>query len=129
MPRLANQPVQAFDDIFGVAVKISEINDDPSMMPGEYRLYNVAGNPKGLSVRFFKGKAKRFNLLLGAPRKTSKDALFELFRIDVSKMKVVRGEELSEKWVGESGGVTFKTAYAKREAANGDFTMVHAEVE
>ncbi|MEZ5427682.1 MAG: hypothetical protein R2747_15545 [Pyrinomonadaceae bacterium] len=128
VPRLADKSAAEFDAIFGPPEKITEITDNPAIMPGEYRLYRVAGHPKGLSVRFYRDRAKRFNLLLGTPRKSSKEALLEVFKIDISGMKKVKGESLSEKWSGESSGIRFETAYAKREKSGGDFTMLHAEV-
>jgi hypothetical protein len=129
VPNLANKSSAEFDRVFGKPLQITEIKDNPAMMPGEYRLYNVEGHPKGLSVRFFRDKAKRFNLLLGKNLKSSKDALSEVFKIDVSGISPDKtSEPLSEKWKGKFNGVNFETVYAKREKVNGDFTMVHAEV-
>lgn len=132
VPELADKPAEKFDELFGRPRETTAITDNPALMPGEYRLYDVAGHPKGLSVRFYRNRAKRFNLLLGTPRESAGDALANIFRIDVSKMQKVRdsggGDALSEKWRGVSGGVEFETAYAKREKPGGNFTMVHAEV-
>lgn len=129
VPQFANKTSAEFDAVFGKAVQITPIKDDPKMMPGEYRLYNVKTHPKGLSVRFYKDKAKRFNLLLGKPLNSSKAALSEFFRIDVgTNAPDKKSEPLSEKWKGTFNGINLVTVYAKRETANGDFTMVHAEV-
>ena len=129
VPQMADKSPAEFDKIFGKPVQITEIKDNPAMMPGEFRLYNVSGHPKGLSVRFFKGQAKRFNLLLGEPLKSSKNALREVFKINVGEISPDKtSEPLSEKWKGRFNGINFVTVYAKREKVTGDFTMVHAEV-
>ncbi|MGI8669053.1 MAG: hypothetical protein ACR2J3_04295 [Aridibacter sp.] len=125
----ANKPASVLDEAFGKPVKITEIKDNPRLMPGEFREYRVAGHPKNLSVRFYKEKAKRFNLLLGKPEKSSKDALKDIFKIDVSEMKRIKSDTLSETWAGKINGINFKTAYAKRSKAGGDFVMLHAEIE
>lgn len=130
VPNLANKSSAEFDKTFGKPLQITEIKDNPAMMPGEYRLYQVEGHPKGLSVRFYKDQAKRFNLLLGTPLESSKDALSEIFKINVGQIPPdKKSEPLSEKWKGIFEGIKFTTVYAKREKLNGDFTMVHAEVE
>lgn len=129
VPQMANRSPAEFDKIFGKPVQITEIKDNPAMMPGEFRLYSVSGHPKGLSVRFFKGQAKRFNLLLGEPQKSSKNALREVFKINVGEISPDKtSEPLSEKWKGKFNGINFVTVYAKKEKVTGDFTMVHAEV-
>lgn len=129
VPNLANKSSGEFDKIYGKPIEITEIKDNPAMMPGEYRLYKIEGHPKGLSVRFYKDQAKRFNLLLGKPEKSSKDAISGIFKINVGEIQPdKRSEPLSEKWKGRFNGINFVTVYAKREKLNGDFTMVHAEV-
>jgi hypothetical protein len=129
VPNLANKSPAEFEKIFGKPVQITEIKDNPAMMPGEFRLYNVFGHPKGLSVRFFRGQAKRFNLLLGEPLKSSKDALLGVFKINVGEISPDKtSEPLSEKWKGKFNEIKFVTVYAKREKVTGEFTMVHAEV-
>ena len=129
VPKLADKSPKAFDEMFGESVKITEIKDNPSLMPGEYREYKVSGHPKNLSVRFYKNKAKRFNLLLGKSEKNASDSLDKIFKIDVGKMQKIKSESLSETWRGKSGGINFKTAYAKRDKAGGDFVMLHAEIQ
>ncbi|MEZ5346155.1 MAG: hypothetical protein R2681_11450 [Pyrinomonadaceae bacterium] len=128
VPLLANKGVSEFDEIFGEAVKVTKITDRPDLMPGEYREYRVAGHPKGLSVRFYKDSAKRFNLLLGKPESSSEEALLDIFKIDVKKLKRTAGDPLSETWKGRLGKLNFETAYAKRGKSGGDFVMLHAEV-
>ena len=128
VPKLANKSVKDFDKTFGEATKVKEIKDNPRLMPGEFREYKVKGHPKGLSVRFYKGKAKRFNLLLGKTEKSAQDALKKIFKIDVSKMQKAKVESLSETWKGNLKGTNYKTVYAKRSKPNSDFVMLHAEV-
>lgn len=127
--RFANKSVSVFDEEFGEPVKVTEIEDNPRLMPGEFREYRVAGHPKNLSVRFYKDKAKRFNLLLGKSEKSSKDALKNIFKIDVGGMRQINSNSLSETWAGQVNGINFKIAYAKRNRTGGDFVMLHAEVE
>ena len=127
--RYANKSTFILDEAFGMPLKITPIKDNPQLMPGEFREYAIAGHPKNLSVRFYKNKAKRFNLLLGKPEKSSKKALMDIFKINVGEMRQVKSNSLSETWAGEINGVNFKTAYAKRNNADGDFVMLHAEIE
>jgi hypothetical protein len=127
VPKLVNKSAAELDKTFGPPEKITPATIARET-PGEYRLYKLTGHPKGLSVRFYKDKAVRFNLLLGTPEKSSREALLKFFGIDVSKMSTVRSESLSETWKGVSNGVNFATAYAKREKAGGDFVMIHAEI-
>jgi len=128
VPKLANKSAEHFDEIFGDPVKISPVRNNPKLIPGEYREYKVEGHRKGLSVRFHRDKAKRFNLLLGKPEKTSTNALATIFKIDVKKLSRVQSDPLSETWKGKFGTVTFETAYAKRSKSSGEFIMLHAEV-
>lgn len=129
VPNLANKSAAEFDKVFGEPVKITPIKDNRAMMPGEYREYKVAGHPKNLSVRFYKDQAKRFNLILGTPLKSSKQALSDIFKVDVKNAEPdTKSEPLSEKWKGTFSGVSFVTLYAKREKSGSDFTMLHAEV-
>lgn len=128
VPKLANKSAKDFDEIFGKPLKITHIKDNPRLMPGEFREYKVEGHPKNLSVRFYKDKAKRFNLLLGSAEKSSSEALKKIFKIDVAGMKRVKTDALSETWKGRSGNIDYKTAYAKRSKSNGDFVMLHAEI-
>ena len=127
VPKLVNKSAAELDKTFGQPEKITPATL-ASEKPGEYRLYKMAGHPKGLSIRFYKDKAVRFNLILGTPEKSSRDALLKIFNIDVTKMTVVKGDSLSETWKGESNGVNFSTAYAKRDDAKSGFVMIHAEI-
>lgn len=125
----ANKSTFILNEAFGMPLKITPIKDNPRLMPGEIREYPIGGHPKNLSVRFYKDKAKRFNLLLGKSEKSSQDALLDIFKIDVSEMKRAKSDSLSETWQGTSKDIKFETAYAKRSIANGDFVMLHAEIE
>jgi len=129
VPKLANKSAKKFDERFGKPVKTTPIKGNPKFMPGEYREYRVEGHPKNLSVRFYRDKAKRFNLLLGKSEKSSKNALRKIFRIEVSGMRRIKTDALSETWVGKSGRLNYKTAYAKRGKSGGDFIMLHAEIQ
>ena len=126
VPKFTNKSAVEIDKILAQPEKVT-----PAIIareiPGEYRLYKLAENPKGLSIRFYKDKAVRFNLLLGKPEKSSREALLKYFNIDVAKMTSVKGESLSETWKGSANGVNFSTAYAKRDKPGGDFVMIHAE--
>ena len=125
--KLVNKSATELDKTFGEPEKITPAAIAKEM-PGEYRLYKMADHPKGLSVRFYKDKAVRFNLILGTPEKSASQALLKNFNIDVSKMTSVKGESLSETWKGNFNGVNFSTAYAKREKAGSEFIMIHAEI-
>ena len=128
VPRLANKSAAHFDKRFGKPSKVAKITNQPALMPGEYREYRMKRHPKGLSVRFYKDRAKRFNLLLGKPKKNSAGALKRIFGIDVGKLKSAKGAPLSETWKGNYKGVEFVTAYAKRDKPGGRFVMLHAEI-
>ncbi len=128
VPKFANKSAEEVEKLFGPPEKITPATV-VSEVPGDYRLYRISGHSKGLSVRYFREKAVRFNLLLGTPEKSAQEALLKFFKIDVSKMAPVSGESLSVIWKGESNGTLFTTAYAKREKPGSDFVMIHAEVK
>ena len=124
VPKLADKPVAELDKFFG-APQASE-----SSGGGEYRLYRIAGQTKGLAVRFYGGRAKSFNLILDKPVSTSKAALKQIFNIDVGNSAPVRDakEPLSEKYQGTFGGVKFKKLSAKKQENGEGFIFVLAEV-
>ncbi|MCB1024890.1 MAG: hypothetical protein KDB79_10895 [Acidobacteria bacterium] len=128
VPKLANRSADELDKLLGLPVKVTKIEDQPNLMPGEYREYYMPAHPKGLSVRFYKDQAKRFNLLLGNPESSAERSLREIFNIDVGELQKADGDSLSETWKGRSGGLTFETAYAKRGTTGGKFVMLHAEI-
>jgi len=129
VPRLAGKGAEELDKTLGKPEKITPATVAREM-PGEYRLYKTEGNPKGLSVRFYKDKAVRFNLILEKPFASAREALLETFNIDVKDAAptIEKNEPLSQKWQGEFSGVKFATVYAKKDKAGGQFMMVHAEI-
>ena len=129
VPQLAGKSAEELDKILGKPEKITPATVQKEM-PGEYRLYKLEGNPKGLSVRFYRGRAVRFNLILEKPFASAKAALLETFDIDVKNIPptIEKSEPLSQKWQGEFGGVRFATVYAKKDKPDGQFVMVHAEI-
>ncbi len=126
---LGNAPPESFDKQYGKARKTTKITESPNLMPGEYREYAVEGNPKGLSVRFYKNRAKRFNLILGTPADSANRELTRTFGVDVSKLENVNIDPLSETWKGTTNGLSFRTIYAKRKLPQGKFVMLHAEIK
>lgn len=123
--KLADKPIAEFDRVFGRAEESKAIENG-----GEYRLYKIAGQPAGLAVRFYKGRAKNFNLILEGSFPTSKEALKKAFDLDVGNSAPVKDpkEPLSEKYQGTFGGVKFKKVSAKRRENGGGFIFVLAEV-
>lgn len=126
VPLLANKPPADLDKVYGPPEDVTPATI-PSEKPGEYRLYKVNGNSKGLSVRFYKGKVVRFNLFLEQPANSAKEALLQAFNIDIKDSKPYEIKDLSERYRGIFGGARFQTAYAKRGKEKGGFVMVHAE--
>src|SRR3982750_3860167 len=56
--KLANRSIAEFDRDF------DKLAEGKTVAPaGEFRLYKIAGQSKGLSVRFYEGRAKSFNLI------------------------------------------------------------------
>lgn len=125
--KLADKSAAEIDGIFGRPEETKEI-----VIPkkGEYRLYKIADEPKGLAIRFYGGRAKSFNLILSAPAATAKEALKKTFAIDVGNQPPIKDkqEPLSEKWSGSFGGEKFSSVYAKRENEKSGFVFVLAEV-
>lgn len=125
--KLANKTTEEIDEIFGQPTETKEISQPKK---GEYRVYKIADEPKGLAIRFYDGRAKNFNLILSAPVSTAKEALKKTFAMDVGNQSPIKDakEPLSEKWSGNFGGVKFSTVYAKRESELRGFVFVLAEV-
>lgn len=125
--KLANKTAEEIDEILGQA---EEIKDIETPKKGEYRVYEIADEPKGLAIRFYDNRAKNFNLILSNPVSTAKDALKKAFAIDVGNQppKKDKNEPLSEKWSGNFGGVKFSNVYAKRENEKSGFVFVLAEI-
>lgn len=125
--KLANKTAEEIDKILGRAEEIKTIE---SPKKGEYRVYKIADEPKGLAIRFYDNKAKNFNLILSVPVSTAKEALKKTFALDVGNQPPTKDakEPLSEKWSGNFSGVKFSTVYAKRESEKSGFVFVLAQV-
>jgi len=125
VPKLAGKSVAELDKFFGTPQEATSVADG-----GEFRLYKIAGQSKGLAVRFYGGKAKSFNLILDKPFSTSKEALKQVFNIEVGNSAPVKDakEPLSEKYQGTFGSVKFKKVSAKKQENDGGFIFVLAEV-
>jgi hypothetical protein len=126
IPKIANKSVKELDVMFGKPKEAKK-----TAANGEYRLYNLPNEPKGLAVRFLDGKALNFNLILSKSFATSQEALLSGFGIDVSKVSSTKNvnEPLSEKFQGKFNGVKFEKVSAKRDAFGKGFVFVLAEVE
>lgn len=125
VPKFADKSAAELDKIFGAPEESKPIEKG-----GEYRLYKIKGQSKGLAVRFYGGRAKSFNLILDTPLPTSKAALKEIFGIDVGNSAPIKDakEPLSEKYQGTFGGVKFTKVSAKKQANGKGFIFVLAEV-
>lgn len=124
VPKLANQSAAEIEKILGKPTETKNIENE-----GEYRLYKIAGQTKGLAVRFYGGKAKSFNLILDKPLPTSKEALKQIFNIDVGNISPTKDpkETLSETYQGTFDGVKFTKVSAKKQANGSGFVFVLAE--
>ncbi len=125
VPKLADKSIAELDTAFGKPDESKPIENK-----GEYRLYKIAGQTRGLAVRFYGGRAKSFNLILDRPFPTSKEALRQIFGIDVGNSAPLKDakEPLSEKYQGTFGGVKFTKISAKKQDSGKGFIFVLAEV-
>jgi hypothetical protein len=123
--QIAGQSIAELDKAFGAPEESNAIENG-----GEYRLYKINGQSKGLAVRFYGGRAKSFNLILDKPFATSKEALKQVFNIDVGTSAPLKDakEPLSERYQGTFGGVKYKKVSAKRQENGKGFIFVLAEV-
>jgi hypothetical protein len=123
--KLAGKSIAELDNFFGAPQEA-----ETSAGGGAYRLYKIAGQSKGLAVRFYGGRAKSFNLILDKPFATSKESLYQAFKIDVGSSVAIKDakEPLSERYQGTFGGVKFKKVSAKKQANGKGFIFVLAEV-
>jgi hypothetical protein len=123
--KIAGRTTAELDTTFGAPQESRAIENG-----GEYRLYKISGQTKGLAVRFYGGRAKSFNVILDKPFSTSKEALKQVFNIDVGSSAPLKDakEPLSEKYQGTFGGVKFKKVSAKRQENGKGFIFVLAEV-
>ncbi len=125
VPKLADKSIAELDNALG------KPDESKTVEKGvEYRLYQIANQPKGLAIRFYGGRAKSFNLILDKPLPTSKEALKQTFGIDVGNSVPIKdpNETLSEKYRGTFGGVKFTKVSAKRRENGKGFIFVLAEV-
>ncbi len=125
VPKLADKSIAELDKIFGKPAESKAFENG-----GEYRIYKIANQAKGLAVRFYGGKAKSFNLILDKTFTTSKEALKKTFGIDVGNSAPIKDpkETLSEKYQGTFGGVKFTKVSAKKQDSGKGFIFVLAEV-
>jgi hypothetical protein len=125
VPKLTDKPAAEFNKYFGAPQESRAVENG-----GEYRLYKINGQSKGLAVRFYGGKAKSFNLILDKAFPSSKEALKQVFNIDVGSAEPLKDpkEPLSERYQGTFGGVKFKKVSAKKQENGRGFIFVLAEV-
>ena len=125
VPKLAGKSPAELDDFFGAPQESATLENG-----GGYRLYKIAGQTKGLAVRFYGGRAKSFNLISDKPYATSKEAVRQVFNIDVGNSVPGKDakEPLTEMFRGTFGGVRFAKLSAKKQADGKGFIFVLAEV-
>ncbi len=126
VPKIANKSPKELDAIFGKPKETKK-----TAAAGEYRLYNLPNETKGLAVRFLDGRALSFNLILSKPFATSQEALLEGFGINVGNVSPIKnaGEPLSERFQGKFNDVKFEKVSAKRQETGKGFIFVLAEVD
>jgi hypothetical protein len=126
IPKIANKSPKELDAIFGKPKEAKK-----TAANGEYRLYNLPNEPKGLAVRFLDGRALNFNLILSKSFATSQEALLKGFGINVGGVSATKNvnEPLSEKFQGKFNDVKFEKVSARRDEKGNDFVFVLAEVE
>lgn len=124
--KLVNKNSSQLDKTLGNPLEVKATEDG-----GEYRLYSIENEPKGLAVRLYKNQAKSFNLLLTNPIASSKETLKRAFGIDVGKQSPIKDpkEPLSERFEGTFNGVKFSKLSAKKDDKGKGFIFVLAEVE
>jgi hypothetical protein len=122
LAKIAAKSATESDEIFGTPTK-TENN-------GNYRLYQISGESKGLAVRFFGGKALNFNIILSKSFATSKEAIKQVFGVDVGNAVAFKNpkEPLSEGFSGTFSGIKFKKLLAKKDDKGQGFIFVLAEI-
>lgn len=123
---LVDKSAEELDKIFGKPQEIKP-NDDGA----EFRLYKIENEPKGLAVRLYSGKAKSFNMILTKPISTSKEALKQVFGIDVGNAPISKNpkEPLTEQYQGIFNGIRFSKVSAKKDGKGNGFIFVLAETK
>jgi len=121
-----NKSSDELDQIFGKPEEIKPTDDG-----GDYRLYPIANQPKGLAIRLYGGKAKSFNLILNKSFSSSKEAIKQVFGIDVGNSPIIKNpkEPLTEQYRGTFSGVKFSKISAKKDEKGTGFIFVLAEVK
>jgi hypothetical protein len=126
IPKIAGKSAKELDVILGKPKEGKKISGN-----SEYRLYNVANEPKGLAVRFLDGRAASFNMFLSKPLGSSQEALLKGFGINVGAIPATKNvnEPLTEKYQGKFGEVKFEKVSAKKDEKGTGFVFILAEIE
>jgi hypothetical protein len=125
IPKIAGRSAKELDAILGKPKEVKKIANN-----SEYRLYNVASEPKGLAVRFLDGRAANFNMFLSKPFPSSQEALLKGFGINVASIPATKNvnEPLTEKYQGKFGEVKFEKVSAKKDEKGTGFVFILAEI-
>jgi hypothetical protein len=125
IPKIAGKSAKELDIVLGKPKEAKKISGN-----SEYRLYNVANEPKGLAVRFLDGRAASFNMFLSKPFRSSQEALLKGFGINVAAIPATKNinEPLTEKYQGKFGEVKFEKVSAKKDEKGTGFVFVLAEI-
>jgi hypothetical protein len=126
IPKIAGKSAKELDVILGKPKETKKISGN-----SEYRLYNLANEPKGLAVRFLDGRAASFNMFLSKPFGSSQEALLKGFGINVGAIPATKNvnEPLTEKYQGKFGEVKFEKVSAKKDEKGTGFVFILAEIE
>ena len=81
---LVNQDASYVDSILGRPADITPITKYPSMMPGEFRYYQLSGGATA-NVQFYKGQAKLFQITVSTPE-YSPQRLARRFGFDIGEL-------------------------------------------
>ncbi len=124
--KLVNKSADELDKTFGKPEEVKPTDDG-----GDYRLYQIANQPKGLAVRFYGGKAKSFNVILTKSFSSSREAIKQVFGIEIGTISPIKDpkEPLSEKYRGTFNGVKFSKISAKKDEKGTGFIFVLAEAK
>lgn len=126
---LAGQPPPVVDSVLGSPTDVTPIENVPENMPGEFRDYELSGTPSPSMVRFKRGRAVFFTIMLPKPESSAQSAL-QRVGIDIGEDSPDTRAPAAEWWrngtiegrrfikVGAFRGMGFDT---------NDFDMVQAE--
>ena len=122
--KLVNKNSTELEDILGKPLEVKKTEDG-----GEYHLYEIENEPKGLAIRLYDDKARSFNVLLERKIKTSREALRSVFGLDVGSKTSIKDpkEPLSENYQGTFSGIKFSKISAKKDAQGKGFIFVLVE--